>query len=120
MSLTFEGLSRVNRQRCNRWHPGFPEHNKADWSGADWSNALCGEAGELANVVKKIRRLECEYDQGPSDPPLEDLRVMLADEMADVVCYLDLLATFYDVDLAAAVARKFNAVSERQGFPERL
>lgn len=40
--------------------------------------------------------------------------------MADVVCYLDLLATFYGVDLAEAVIRKFNRVSERQGFPDRL
>jgi hypothetical protein len=25
---------------------------------ADWSNAMCGEAGEAANVVKKIRWIE--------------------------------------------------------------
>jgi hypothetical protein len=26
--------------------------------GDDWSNAICGEAGEVANVVKRMRRIE--------------------------------------------------------------
>lgn len=53
--MTFEKFSQVNLERCKAWHPGFP--NDA-WTGADWSNAMCGEAGEAANVVKKLRRQE--------------------------------------------------------------
>lgn len=116
--LTFAQLSEANATRCNRWHPGFPKDQA--WSGADWSNAMCGEAGELANVVKKVRRHETGTAPGPDDPSLDKLMEMMAEEMADVVCYLDLLATFYGVDLAEAVVRKFNRVSERQGFPDRL
>jgi NTP pyrophosphatase (non-canonical NTP hydrolase) len=45
---------------------------------------------------------------------------MLAEEIADTVTYADLLAAHYGIDLAAAVADKFNRVSRRQGFPDRL
>lgn len=116
--LTFQEFARVNRERCNRWHPGFPA-DKA-WTGADWSNAMCGEAGETANIVKKIRRVETGTAPGPDDPPMERLIEMLADEIADTVTYADLLATYYGIDLAEAVTRKFNRISERQGFPDRL
>jgi NTP pyrophosphatase (non-canonical NTP hydrolase) len=44
----------------------------------------------------------------------------IADELADVVTYLDLLAAVLGVDLGQAVADKFNEVSIRVGFPERL
>ncbi len=116
--LTFQHVSETNLARCHRWHPRFRQPDD-DWSLADWSNAMCGEAGEVANVVKKLRRYECGL-KGELDPPEDELRAMLADELADVFCYLDLLASKAGVDLAAAVRRKFNAVSERHGFPERL
>lgn len=118
MSLTFEQFTEVNVARAKRWHPGFPEDSA--WTGADWSNALCGEAGELANVVKKLRRLEVGVDAGPDDGTREALLAQLADEIADVYTYLDLLAVYYDVDLVDALVRKFNRVSERQGMPERI
>jgi NTP pyrophosphatase (non-canonical NTP hydrolase) len=117
--LSFSELAAVNRSRCERWHPGFPSPDDP-WTIADWSNALCGEAGELANVIKKLRRLEVGTDPGPDDPPFSRLREMVADELADVICYADLLATRMGIDLGAAVADKFNRVSERQNFPERL
>lgn len=116
--LTFAEVTHANTARCSRWHPGFP--NDEAWTGADWSNAVCGEAGEMANVVKKLRRLETGTTPGPDDPSKDVLRSMLADEIADVFTYLDLLATFYGIDLPAAVVAKFNRVSERQGFPDRL
>ncbi len=121
--LTFAQVSVVNRQRCERWHPGFPHGapmtESDDWTGADWSNAMCGEAGEVANVVKKLRRAEVGL-RGVLDGDRADLLTKLADEIADVYCYLDLLATFYGIDVPAAIVTKFNAVSELQGFPERL
>jgi NTP pyrophosphatase (non-canonical NTP hydrolase) len=54
------------------------------------------------------------------DPDEGILRTMLADEIADVVIYADLLAHFYGIDLATAVTAKFNRKSIEQGFPERL
>lgn len=116
--LTFERLALVNRKRCARWHPGFPNDDDA-WTGADWSNAMQGEAGEAGNVVKKLRRAETGL-KGKLDPSYEALLDKLAEELADTIAYADLLATYYGIDLAEAVIRKFNAVSEREGFPERL
>lgn len=113
--LDLDTISRTNRERCKRWHDADSE----PWTGADWSNAMCGEAGETANVVKKLRRHETGTSpQG--DPGETDLRVALADEIADTLLYLLLLADHYSVDVPAAVVSKFNRVSERQGFPERL
>lgn len=116
--LSFAELRLTNVSRCKRWHTGFPadEH----WTGADWSNAMCGEAGETANVVKKLRRLETGSGPGVNDPAPDELRRMLAHEIADTVLYADLLAAKYGIDLGLAVAEKFNIVSERQDFPERL
>jgi NTP pyrophosphatase (non-canonical NTP hydrolase) len=115
--LTFLRLSEENVHRACRWHPGFPTDDT--WNGADWSNAMCGEAGEAANVVKKLRRHETGH-HGALDGDEAELRNALADELADVVIYADLLAEKYDISLADAIVRKFNVVSERQGFPERL
>lgn len=115
MSLTLAHLSAVNRARCARWHDPDTE----PWTGADWSNAMCGEAGEAANVVKKLRRHETRTSPA-GDPGEAALHRALADEIADVLLYLDLLANHYGLDLEACVVPKFNRVSERQGFPERL
>jgi NTP pyrophosphatase (non-canonical NTP hydrolase) len=108
-------LDVVNPQRCARWHDAETEQ----WSLADWSNAMCGEAGEAANVVKKIRRHETRTGAA-NLPPLDELRAQLAHEIADTVLYAHLLAHFAGVDFRAAIVEKFNLVSERQGFPEQL
>lgn len=71
--LTFATVTATNRTRCGRWHPGFPNDG---WTGADWSNAVCGEAGEMANVVKKLRRIEFGTP-GAKDPERDVLLDML-------------------------------------------
>lgn len=115
--LTFAELSAGNRQRAERWHPGFPEDD--DWSGADWSNAMCGEAGEYANIIKKIRRHETGA-ANEGDPPVEELKRKAARELADVVIYADLNASYLGIDLGEAIREKFNQKSVEYGFPERL
>lgn len=115
--LSFALLRSTNVTRCERWHPGFPDAEA--WTIADWSNAMAGEAGEAANVVKKMRRIETG-NPGRRDGTVDALRDELADELADVVCYADLLAAKVGIDLGSAVARKFNAVSAREGFPDVL
>lgn len=113
--LSFAALRDVNVTRCARWHgPG-----SEPWNAADWSNATCGEAGEMANIIKKIRRHETRATN-EGDPPLDELKKMAAAEMADVVIYVDLLANYLGVDLGAAIQEKFNKTSEKYGFPERL
>lgn len=117
-NLTFDDVTKINRQRCEKWHPGFPDD---EWTGADWSNAMQGEAGEAGNVVKKLRRLETGLTSKRHGMPTEgELRAKLADEIADTFLYLDLLASYYEIDMPRAIVAKFNRVSEEEGFPERL
>lgn len=101
--------------RCDRWHTPGTE----PWTGADWSNAMCGEAGEAANIVKKLRRIET--GTAPQDDNIRTaLIIWLGWELADTIAYADLLAQHYGIDLRAAIAEKFNIVSDREGFPERM
>lgn len=115
MELTFEEFSSKNRERMRQWHEG----DTLPWTGADWSNAMCGEAGETANVVKKLRRIETNI-AGSQDPERDVLISQLADELHDVVAYADLLADHYGIDFAAAQVDKFNRVSRREGFSQLL
>lgn len=114
-NLTFVGFSRTNRQRAKRWHG----EDSQPWTGADWSNAMMGEGGEAANVVKKLRRVETGV-AGSADPEWPVLIEKLGDEIADTITYLDLLADHYGINVPEALERKFNAISEREGFPERI
>lgn len=112
--LTFADLRERNVARSSRWHPG----GVTDWSLSDWAVAAAGEMGEALNVVKKLNR---ERDQIVGNTRtgamlLEDL----AGEIADTVIYLDLLAARAGINLDAAIVETFNAVSIRNGFPERL
>lgn len=108
--LRFSDLRTANAARCEKHY-----HPIADWSLTDWLTATTGELGELAGVIKNIRRAETE--SGPNGHPIgHAFRGALAEEAADVVIYLDLLCARAGVDLGAAVRRKFDAVSrERLG-----
>jgi NTP pyrophosphatase (non-canonical NTP hydrolase) len=136
MGLDLAVLAKTNAERCVRWHP--PESEP--WSLADWSNAMCGEAGEAANLVKKLRRIETHTDTGPwshvlhtdgreiphdRDTQSRILAKGIGLELADVVIYADLLAQeltrkYGGYDLSDLIVTKFNAVSHREGYPERL
>lgn len=80
----------------------------ADWTLADWSNAMCGEAGEAANIVKKIRR-------GDRDPALVR---KLGDELADLCAYIDLLALHAGINLDKAIEDKYNKLTFALGASE--
>jgi NTP pyrophosphatase (non-canonical NTP hydrolase) len=114
MSDSIRRISEVNLQRCLRWHPG----GLSSWTLSDWAVALAGEVGELCNVIKKMNR-DRDGLVGNKETPTE-LAVALHKEMADVYLYLDLLAQAASVDLPTAIASKFNEVSARNGFPERI
>ena len=70
--------------------------------------ALCGEAGELANLIKKAWR-------GDRIDILD-----IADELADVRVYLEHLARVLGVDLDEACERKVDEVENRLNAKERL
>jgi NTP pyrophosphatase (non-canonical NTP hydrolase) len=120
MPLSFDRVASVNALRCARWHgPDWIGHGDP-WTIADWSNAMQGESGEAGNVVKKMRSLECGFFDNRPSVEMRMLVDNLGEELADTYLYMDLLATKVGIYLPAAIVRKFNAVSVRNGFPERL
>lgn len=119
--LTFEQFAEINLQRAKRWHDG----DIAMWSVSDWLMAMAGEAGEACNAGKKLRRIEEQIANLSAEPErqLSDKDTALdkiAEELADTVIYCDLVAARISRSLVAAIQEKFNAVSKRYGFPERL
>lgn len=106
--MKLEDLSLANEARQTEWDP----HNK--FTALYFAVELAGEVGELCNIIKKVER---ERLGAPGS------RVSLAaaaEELADVVIVADLLAKALDIDLSAAIIRKFNEVSEKRGFQTRL
>jgi NTP pyrophosphatase (non-canonical NTP hydrolase) len=111
-TLTFDAFRAANVARCAKWHPAGIK----SWSPSDWLTAVTGELGELASLLKMRNR---ERDGLPGNK-FSPTQKQIADELADVVTYLDLLAHVLGVDLGRAAAEKFNEVSERVGFSDRI
>ena len=114
--LDFATLRRANQMRLPQFknpkgEPAHKEPDGSDWALSAWCNAVCGELGEAANLIKKIER---------GDFTLEEMRGALAHEFADIVTYLDILAARAGVNLGDATVEKFNIVSERVGSTVRI
>lgn len=115
MSLDLDTLREANITRLPMFRDGqgriCHKPDGSDWALSAWCNAVLGELGEAANIIKKIER---------GDFTLEEKREDLAKEFADVLTYLDLLAFRAGVDLSRATIDKFNEVSRRVGAPVYL
>mgnify|MGYP000918158283 len=85
-----------------------------DWPLSRWGNALAGEVGEACNIIKKIER--GDY----TDEEREGANAQLADELCDILTYVDLLAHRAGIDLSSATYKKWNEVSVRVGSAVRL
>ncbi len=105
--LTFDELKRANKDRLPLFRAAF-NMNADDWTLGDWGCALAGEVGELCNLIKKRRR-------GQGIPTR-----LLAQELADVIIYADLLAEQLAIDLGDAVRETFNAKSDELDLPVKL
>lgn len=103
MSLNFDTLREKNVRRCEDVF-----HKVKWWSPSDWAMAVTGELGKACNLLKKRMR-------GEVIPVID-----IADELADTVIYLDLLAARLDINLGEAVIRKFNIVSDQRGSKIKL
>jgi NTP pyrophosphatase (non-canonical NTP hydrolase) len=106
--LDLSDLRRANITRQAEWDPT----NAITL--AYRGNELAGEVGEACNIVKKLERERLG---------LRGSRVtvdQLAQELADVVICVDLLAMDAGVDLARAITEKFDATSEKHGLATRL
>jgi NTP pyrophosphatase (non-canonical NTP hydrolase) len=107
--LTFRNLRAANMLRLPQFKNalGNPAHAKADgsdWTAAQWLQAVVGELGEYANIRKKFER---------GDIDREAFLQAAADELADTVTYIDLLAVQLGISLDKAIRSKFNRVSLR-------
>lgn len=115
--MILQEFSKINLQRCLKWHPAGIE----SWSLSDWAVAASGEMGEACDVIKKLNRLRDGLVGNKATQQDEAvLTRALGDEIADTVIYLDLLAQRAGMNLSDCIARKFNEVSRRNGFAERI
>ena len=109
--LTFSKFSLTNVTRTEKlFHP------INSWSPTDWGCALAGETGEACNFIKKLKRL----DFTPNLEQVRDLKIKIGKELADIICYADLLATSLGLNLGEEVIKKFNEVSDRHNSDIKL
>src|SRR3954470_16512156 len=108
MSLSFKHLRQANENRQIEWEAG------SEFSLTYLGNALAGETGEACNVIKKLDRERSNHVG--SRATIDDL----ADELADVIIYADLIAKKEQIDLGEAIRNKFNKTSEKYGLGVRI
>ncbi|MFV1620489.1 MazG-like family protein [Phaeobacter sp. JH20_26] len=107
-ALSFDALRAANRERQQEW----PGNEKADV--AFRAIEVAGEFGEVSEAVKK--HLRAVRGIKGSTATIGDI----AEEMADALIALDLLADELGIGLGAAVARKFNLTSVKYELATRL
>lgn len=115
-AMTFGQFAAANRARCE--DPKGFNHPLAGWSASDWFTAFVGEAGEAANIIKKLNRVR---DGVPGNKETVDqLRDKLRRELGDAFVYLDLLAQAHGFNIGDAAREVFNSKSAEIGYPVQL
>lgn len=104
----YSSLRAANVARQTEWDEG----NQISLSFR--GNELAGEVGEACNVIKKLDREQMGIKGS------RDTVAHLAEELADVVICVDLIASAAGVNLDEAIRDKFNATSEKHGFKTRM
>lgn len=100
-----KALREANSTRQDEW-----ENAKGKLSLSYFGNAIAGEVGEACNVIKKIERERLGLRGSRAN--ISDL----AEELADVIIYMDLLAADCGIDLEQAIKDKFNKTSIKYGL----
>ena len=108
-------LKGKNYQRCK-----FFGHEVEQWELTDWGNAIAGETGELCNIIKKIKRGDFGKYPLEENDGVNDTKQSLADELADIIIYADLLSQKAGINLREAVKEKFNKKSDKIGCKIKL
>ncbi|MBN9069646.1 MAG: MazG-like family protein, partial [Rhizobiales bacterium] len=106
--IDFHDLRAANAERQAEWD------QDSSISLSYRGNELAGEVGEACNVIKKLERERLGI-RG-SRASIEQL----AEELADAVICIDLIARDAGINLAHATAEKFNATSRKYGLRTRL
>jgi len=104
---TFRQFQETSKRRCEEGFGHAVAWDEPSWPLQNWALAICGEAGELANLVKKCLR---------GDYTVEEKREEILDELADVMTYCDLAISSLGADTGETVWRKFAEVSRRIGW----
>ncbi len=100
--MKFDDFQKVNQDRCDEFF-----HPKDPWPIQNWALAIAGESGEMCNLVKKVIR---------GDFQLEEKRIEILKELADIIIYCDLAITHLGGQTGDVVKDKFNEVSDRIGW----
>ena len=97
-----ERIARFDSERFQSLGPGY------------LALSVAGEAGELANFVKKLWRKRPDIGSTEGFSAVEPTdRIHIADELADVVMLCTVLANHLSIDLEAELARKLSVIDER-------
>jgi NTP pyrophosphatase (non-canonical NTP hydrolase) len=118
MPRTFEEISQINRDRSKQWH-STGSAGESNWSVSDWGVAMAGEAGEVCDAIKKLNRRRDGITMGVTRSQ-EELTIDIGKEIADTFLYLDLLAERLGLNMEDCIVQKFNEVSDKYGFPQKL
>lgn len=113
------GLADLQAQATRNSMRWFPElHQRDRWQQiVHQALGLTGEAGEVANLVKKLNRLDADtvMDALAFGGEHADQLTALADELADVFTYTLNLATLLGVDLESRFQAKQAVCEQRWG-----
>ena len=101
-------LKKLNAKRMIEWTGG--DELSLEFHGVE----LAGEVGEVCNEIKKLVRATLGMTGGETE--VDDL----AEELADVIICVDLIATKAGVDLSNAIRQKFNKTSRKHGFKTKF
>lgn len=111
----FEAASHVNNLRC------LNLEGSNLWSVQDHGCALAGEVGELCDILKKLKRIDTGISHNwPNARTREQLIADAADEIGDVMTYLDIVADRLGINVMTAWATKFNKVSDKLKIPYHI
>lgn len=112
--MNLREIQAINAHRAVKWHKG----GLNEWTLLEWTGALCGEAGEAANVAKKIRRLQLGLPN--KEAGLDVLKIKLGKEVCDTIIYGLIILSALGQDAEILMAEVFNQKSIEYGFPDRL
>lgn len=107
MFNSFNEFQEANKKRCVKGFGHPVDTTNEDWPWQNWAICIAGEAGEFANLVKKVIR---------GDFSLEAKREELLKELADIITYSDLAISSLGGNTAEVVSAKFEEVSNRIGY----
>lgn len=111
MHHTLNKLRHANRVRQENW-PGSEAANELAFRCIE----VAGEAGEVADAVKKLLRSDRGI-AGNKGQSRDELLEAVKDEIGDVLISIDLLADLLGINLTDAFVDKFNKTSRKVGIP---